>query len=139
MIKAFIISVFMSIGGASVVLAQVPDVLPTSPLPSGRPSREKSKQEGAAALKGDAESVPSSGVLDGQGMSRDGDSCSAGGKVCGPPGRFWVSGEYLLWWIKDARLPPLVTTGPANPAQILPPARSERPGPWYFSAVKTSI
>jgi hypothetical protein len=28
----------------------------------------------------------------------------------------WVTGEYLLWWIKDAPVPvPLVTTGSANP------------------------
>src|SRR5207244_1834556 len=24
---------------------------------------------------------------------------------------FWVSAEYLLWWMKDSKLPPLVTTG----------------------------
>jgi hypothetical protein len=28
---------------------------------------------------------------------------------CGPPGRFWVNAEYLLWWIKNSDLPPLVT------------------------------
>ena len=26
--------------------------------------------------------------------------------------RFWFRGEYLLWWIKDGQLPPLVTTSP---------------------------
>jgi hypothetical protein len=32
------------------------------------------------------------------------------------PCRLWVTGEYLLWWIKDAPVPvPLVTTGAANP------------------------
>ncbi len=25
--------------------------------------------------------------------------------------RFWVRGEYLLWWVKGAPMPPLVTTG----------------------------
>jgi hypothetical protein len=29
-------------------------------------------------------------------------------------GTFWFSGEYLLWWIKSAQLPPLVTTSPAG-------------------------
>jgi Putative beta barrel porin-7 (BBP7) len=33
---------------------------------------------------------------------------------CGPPGRFWVGAEYLLWWIKNDQAPPLVTTGPAS-------------------------
>ena len=31
--------------------------------------------------------------------------------TCGPPRCFWVSGEYLLWWIKGSQVPPLVTTG----------------------------
>jgi hypothetical protein len=30
--------------------------------------------------------------------------------------RFWVSGDYLLWWIKDSRLPALVTTGSLHDA-----------------------
>ena len=30
--------------------------------------------------------------------------------------RFWVSADYLLWWIKDNRLPALVTTGSLNDA-----------------------
>jgi hypothetical protein len=38
---------------------------------------------------------------------------------CGPPGRFWVDGEYLLWWTKGFSIPPLVTTGPASSAGIL--------------------
>jgi hypothetical protein len=44
---------------------------------------------------------------------------SAGGGVCGPYGRIWVSAEYLLWWIKDERLPPLVTAGPASSGGVL--------------------
>src|SRR5207248_6483013 len=32
----------------------------------------------------------------------------------GPPGRFWPTAEYLLWWMKNDHLPPLVTTGPAT-------------------------
>ena len=28
------------------------------------------------------------------------------------PGRFWVDGEVLLWWMKSANLPPLVTASP---------------------------
>jgi hypothetical protein len=31
-------------------------------------------------------------------------------------GRFWGSAEYLLWWMKGAPLPPLVTTSPAGTA-----------------------
>jgi hypothetical protein len=30
--------------------------------------------------------------------------------VVGGPACFWIRGEYLLWWLKDQALPPLVTT-----------------------------
>lgn len=143
--KAFIISVVVSLGGASLVLAQVPDRLLTIPVSSWAPARENSPQERAGAPKGKAESVPSSGIPGGQGTSCDldlyvvpcvdgqrpfcdGGPCSAGGKVCGPPARFWVGAEYLLWWLKGPHLPPLVTTGPANPAQSPPPGAPGAPG-----------
>ncbi len=32
--------------------------------------------------------------------------------LCGPPGRCWVSAEYLLWSASGQNLPPLVTTAP---------------------------
>src|SRR5438067_2290525 len=36
---------------------------------------------------------------------------------CGPPGRVWARAEYLLWWMKDDHIPPLLTTGTfVNPA-----------------------
>jgi hypothetical protein len=45
--------------------------------------------------------------------------------TCGP--RFWVSGEYLLWWLKDAPLTvPLVTTG--DPTDPVAPGALGRPG-----------
>ncbi len=37
----------------------------------------------------------------------------------GPPGDFWITAEYLLWWLKGATLPSLVTTGPAGSGGIL--------------------
>lgn len=39
---------------------------------------------------------------------------------CGPPGRFWLSGEYLLWWFRNDNVPPLVTTG--SPTDAVPGA-----------------
>lgn len=47
------------------------------------------------------------------------DCCVPACEPCGPPGRCWVRGEYLLWWLKDSPLPPLVTTGPAGSLGIL--------------------
>ena len=37
------------------------------------------------------------------------------------PGRIWASAEYLLWWTKDSRLPPLVTGGAPGAGAILGP------------------
>jgi hypothetical protein len=34
------------------------------------------------------------------------------GSACGRPSRFWITGEYLLWGIKDSLYPPLVTASP---------------------------
>jgi hypothetical protein len=36
---------------------------------------------------------------------------------CGPPGRFWLRSEYLLWWTDGMNTPPLVTTSPAGTAK----------------------
>lgn len=36
-----------------------------------------------------------------------------------PPSRFWARGEYLLWWTRGDRLPPLVTTSPTGTAEAL--------------------
>jgi hypothetical protein len=38
---------------------------------------------------------------------------------CGPPGEFWLRGEYLLWALKADHLPPLVTAGPAGSGAVL--------------------
>lgn len=40
--------------------------------------------------------------------------CGCPCPVLGPPGRFWVTAEYLLWWTRNDHVPPLVTTGPAT-------------------------
>lgn len=45
-------------------------------------------------------------------------AATTGGDCCGycgyPTGRVWASAEYLLWWTKGDRLPPLLTTSPAS-------------------------
>jgi hypothetical protein len=38
---------------------------------------------------------------------------------CNPGYRFWASADYLLWWMKGASLPPLVTTSPAGTPQSM--------------------
>lgn len=48
-----------------------------------------------------------------------GDECGPYGDpgcqpACGPFGRMWVGVEYLHWWTRPMKAPPLVTTGPAS-------------------------
>ena len=38
---------------------------------------------------------------------------------CGPPGDFWIAGEYLLWWLRPGHVPPLVTTSSPASAGVL--------------------
>jgi hypothetical protein len=45
--------------------------------------------------------------------------CLAGAPTVCRPCPLYGGGEYLLWWIKDPRLPPLVTTGPVASQGIL--------------------
>jgi hypothetical protein len=41
------------------------------------------------------------------------------GDPCHEPNRLYISGEYLLWWIKDGHYPALVTTAPAGSTGVL--------------------
>jgi Putative beta barrel porin-7 (BBP7) len=63
-----------------------------------------------------AGSAPAAEVLNAP--SACGADCGADHEPCGPPGRFWVSGEYLLWWLRGGSTPPLVTTGPVTGAGL---------------------
>jgi hypothetical protein len=122
----FLISALTVFAGAAFALAQNPDgsasnPSPYSPLTSGKASAEGAKPERSADQEGRAQpGLWSSGCQDGGGAACN-SLAGEGGKVCGPDGRVWVSGEYLLWWIKGSRVPPLVTTGPADPTQVPPP------------------
>src|SRR5438094_672952 len=60
--------------------------------------------------------APEYGVSVDQSPQGPGDGHVDGGRclndVCGPTGTIWGRVEYLLWWTKGDRLPPLVTTSP---------------------------
>ena len=58
---------------------------------------------------------PDSGYL----VRYDQEGCSTGygGIYCEESERFWIRGDYLLWWTKGTRPPPLVTTSPDNTPQ----------------------
>jgi Putative beta barrel porin-7 (BBP7) len=57
-------------------------------------------------------SLPSPGCAGGECLP-----AACGESPCGPPGRVWAEADYLLWWMKGASLPPLVTTSPAGTPQ----------------------
>jgi len=54
------------------------------------------------------------------GSSTCGDNCATcptdclSGWPCDPSPRFWVRGDYLMWWTRGMSVPPLVTTCPAD-------------------------
>ncbi len=39
---------------------------------------------------------------------------------CGPPGCMWFGAEYLMWWTRGMRVPPLVTTAPDGAERFVP-------------------
>jgi hypothetical protein len=62
--------------------------------------------------------IESSDFLQETGSCTDGcceiyDPCGVRCCAC-PPGRFWIRGEVLLWWLQGQNTPPLVTSSPAG-------------------------
>lgn len=54
-------------------------------------------------------------VADGCGVGGCGDCCVPGcccDGCCHDGSAFWITGEYLLWWVNNARVPALLTTSP---------------------------
>lgn len=49
--------------------------------------------------------------------------CPQPSTVCGPPGRCWISAEYLYWWTREMHIPPLVTAG--SPTDAIPGALTQ--------------
>ncbi|MGD0516909.1 MAG: BBP7 family outer membrane beta-barrel protein [Thermoguttaceae bacterium] len=37
--------------------------------------------------------------------------------LCSPPGRYWVRGDWMMWWTSGEHLPPLTTTSPLGTPQ----------------------
>lgn len=74
---------------------ETPDTLTTEPPSSAQPF-----------LKLPAEALSCS---DGCEQAWQAPCCVCCDPLCGPPGKIWARGEYLLWWLKGSPLPPLVT------------------------------
>jgi hypothetical protein len=89
-------SLVVMLASANFALAQtrMPDVA-TPPTIASPPTESVADQDSGSRL----------GVEDGNHGSCGPDGCARKGD------RFWFSAEYLLWWIRDGNVPPLVTAG----------------------------
>jgi hypothetical protein len=103
--RRFVIALAAWFAGGGMVLAQYPGFA-NSPNSDTLTVREVS-----VALPDSGASLPATGC----------DSCCPQpSTVCGPPGRFWIGAEYLYWWTREMRIPPLVTAG--SPTDTIPGA-----------------
>lgn len=117
--------------GAGLVLAQDglpgPRAVVPMPLSSYAAADTGSAAEPAPEVKPVPSSAPSlapaAGHLPPGAVNRDGGPCPEPCFGCtdgGQGGRFWAQADYLLWWLRESKVPPLVTTGPAQfPVGIL--------------------
>jgi hypothetical protein len=115
--------------GAGLALAQTDEPGPAENLPP--PTVMPSEAGPAGGMLLPDTPVPAAGVsaagvpAAGEGEEGPGPEpgCCGGGIYgpgsVGPLGNYWFRGEYLFWWTKNGRLPPLVTTGPATSAGVL--------------------
>lgn len=130
-------SLLAAFASASLALAQSPyaspyNALPARSAPTGNvlpanmsPANALPVNIAPAEVKLEADDTPitppPSRVVDGHGNTGNDVACPVAGNICGPAGCIWISAEYLSWWIKDSRLPPLVTRGVADPTLNPPP------------------
>jgi hypothetical protein len=85
---------------------------PPNPLPPGS-SPPVHSQPGAAVPFAGGGPMPTPGWNDPCSADACADAdCACDGPCCGPQYKYYASAEYLLWWVREAHLPPLVTTGP---------------------------
>jgi putative beta barrel porin BBP7 len=102
---------------AGQVVPFVPMAQPAKPLPGGVPSVTESRNNAAAPGTGGTATLPS--ILPGQTYAVPGmesplycdtaPGTAAVGRVGGCT-KWYVGGEYLLWWTRGTTLPPLLTT-----------------------------
>ena len=106
------LSVVAWIGFVASAAAQTPEI---SPAAASRPTA--SFTPSLAAAYAEAADHGPAGASCPTGGCRHCLSCT---QVFPPGGDCWFRAEYLLWWIRDANVPPLVTTG--SPADAVPGA-----------------
>jgi len=89
-IRQLLCVLILSLGAGGAVEAQTTPKAQETPPPA----------DGTVALTGEASVVVPSDLVE----------------AVNPDNRFWVRGDYLLWWLQGDRLPPLVTASPPGTA-----------------------
>src|SRR5262249_17317806 len=132
--KGFLGCLTALLAGAGLAAGQTPASYPGDPAqpsspPAGKPilltgswvsSAAPTTPTASAATvhpivlaKDEVSPLPPPKPVEGTPPAEPGASLPDGGPAAGGSSdHFWVNVEYLLWWQKNMRLPPLVTTGP---------------------------
>jgi hypothetical protein len=95
------------VGGPVVAGPAIPGQIVSTPVSGGC----------ASGACGEAVAMPGAVLVDGPYAGYDPSVFLAGPPV--PRNRFWLSGEYLLWWTRTVPGPPLITVGPGASNGIL--------------------
>lgn len=96
--QLLLLSLLIVLAGRTQIYAQTPTTLPAATSAAAQDTADNG--EGRSTWFSDAR----------------GPTCWAE-PLCGPPGRFWIGADYLLWWTRSSGLPPLLTTSPAGTPQ----------------------
>ena len=87
---------------------QMPPVMGTAPaMPSAAPAMPAPSYAAPAYVPDPAGVCPT-------GQCEPLQGCAACDCLCGPPGRAWISAEWIYWQTKGQNLPPLITQSPAG-------------------------
>lgn len=108
--RRFAVALFATLAAGGLAHAQ-PEAIP-APRREAGPAAPAAAPDAAAPAA--AVGVPAGAPGEDCGCRTS--CCEWESHVCGPRGRVWAEADYLLWWMKGAPLPPLVTTSPAGTA-----------------------
>jgi hypothetical protein len=97
------------LAGAGLALAQAPDALPNPRVTVTRDREVTPDQAAPRPAPGGPVDGPMGGPMGGPPLVPP----NCGGPECGcrDPFSTWIEADYLLWWVKENRFPPLLTAG----------------------------
>lgn len=92
----------------TLLITAGPTLAQSAPAPSTPISPRSLPAAGTSPVVNEASQAPADVIAHPEPIVADGEDASS----CEIPGRFWAGAEYLMWWTRDDRAPPLLTTGP---------------------------